>query len=49
MTWDDLDRLERLTYAARKGRLYGYCAADEARDYENRTNRAEMGDDLDDW
>ena len=49
MQWDELDRLERLTYSARKSRMAGDRSPREAHDYENRTNRAEMGDDLDDW
>ena len=49
MTWDDLNQLERRTYTARKRRLAGDCTAQETNLYETLSNRAEMGDDLDDW
>lgn len=49
MAWDELDRLERMTYGARKGRMRGDTTSDEAERYETRLQRAEMGDDLDDY
>lgn len=50
MAWDDLDALEEHTYQrralAKDGNAFWTM---EAQTYENRLQRAEMGDDLDDY
>lgn len=50
MAWDDLDALEEKTYHVRRLRMHNqHHSTDEMHDYENRLQRAEMGDDLDDY